>query len=389
MINRNDMPLITKEETEKALDFCVKQIKRCLKDFDNGFVSTTSRNNFYRQVKNEGWTGGFWTGEVWLGFEHSGDESLKKAALYQVDTFLNRIIKRIKVDYHDMGFLYSLSCVAAYKLVGSEEGKKAALMAAENLANRFQPVGQFIQAWGDMGDPDQYRLIIDCLLNLPLLYWASEETGDAHFKDVAQKHIHTTMNCIFREDYSTYHTYFFDPKTGEPLYGSAHQAYCNGSAWARGQAWGIYGCALAYKYTKEEKYKEIFCRVCDYFISRLPKDMVSFWDLIFSDGDGEPRDTSAAATACCGMLEMAEHLDGELAEKYTKTAKQIMKSLYDNYAVKDLEKSNGMLLHGVYAKKSPYNTCESCDGVDECTLFGDYFYMEALTRLNKKWNPYW
>ena len=117
--------------------------------------------------------------------------------------------------------------------------------------------------------------------------------------------------------------------------------------------------------------------------------MVSFWDLIFSDGDGEPRDTSAAATACCGMLEMAEHLDGELAEKYTKTAKQITKSLYDNYAVKDLEKSNGMLLHGVYAKKSPYNTCESCDGVDECTLFGDYFYMEALTRLNKKWNPYW
>ena len=157
-----------------------------------------------------------------------------------------------------MGFLYSPSCVAGYKLIGSEKGKEAAIKAAEQLITRFHPVGEFIQAWGAMNEPDNYRLIIDCLLNLPLLYWASEETGDTKYKEIAEKHIHTAIANVIREDFSTWHTFFFDMQTGRPLRGATCQGYRDGSAWARGQAWGVYGSALAYKYTKRKEYITIF-----------------------------------------------------------------------------------------------------------------------------------
>ena len=122
-----------------------------------------------------------------------------------------------------MGFLYSLSCVAAYKLCGNEKGKEAAILAADHLLTRYRENGEFIQAWGNVGDPKDYRLIIDCLLNLPLLYWATEVTGNPEYAEKACKHIHTAMQCVLREDHSTYHTYYIDPETGKPSHGVTHQ----------------------------------------------------------------------------------------------------------------------------------------------------------------------
>ena len=149
---------------------------------------------FYPPIDNTDWTTGFWTGEIWLAYEFSGDERLRKAGEIQVHNFLERIDKKIAVDHHDMGFLYSPSCVAAYKLIGSKEGREAAIKAADQLITRYHPIGEFIQAWGPMDTPENYRLIIDCLLNLPLLYWASEETGDRKYRDIAEKHIHWLIN---------------------------------------------------------------------------------------------------------------------------------------------------------------------------------------------------
>ena len=177
-------------------------------------------------------------------------------------------------------------------------------------------------------------------------------------------------------------------ETGEPDHGATCQGYRDGSAWARGQAWGIYGAALAYKYTKRKEYIDIFKNVAQYYLEHLPKDMVPFWDLEFTDGDDQPRDSSSASIAACGMLEMIKSLEPEEAEIYLKYAKQMMKSLYDNYAVKDPAKSNGLVLHSTYSNHSPYNTCNHY-GVDECNSWGDYFYMEALTRLRKDWVLYW
>lgn len=381
-------PEISGEEVKEALDFCSGQIIRNLPEFTERFQNAYSENGFYQPIENDYWTCGFWTGEIWLAYEHTRDERLRAAGETQIRSFLNRIENKIAVDHHDMGFLYSPSCVAGYKLIGSQEGRRAALMAADQLITRYQPAGEFIQAWGAMDAPEDYRLIIDCLLNLPLLYWASEETGDAKYREIAEKHIHTAVANVIREDYSTWHTFFFNPETGAPDHGATCQGYRDGSAWARGQAWGVYGMALAYKYTGRKEYIDLFKHVTEYFLTHLPQDLVPYWDLEFTDGDDQPRDSSSASIAACGMLEMAKYLEQEDGEHYRRIARRIMKSLYDNYAVKDSAQSNGLVLHSTYSNHSPYNICNHY-GVDECNSWGDYFYMEALTRMSKDWELYW
>lgn len=379
---------ISEGEINSALGFCNEQILRVLPEFTDKFQNAFSVNGFYPAVDNLDWTNGFWTGEIWLAYEYSHDARLKAAAEIQIDSFYDRIVNEISVDHHDMGFLYSPSCVAGWKLEKNEKGRRAAIMAADRLIRRFHEKGEFIQAWGAMNEPGNYRLIIDCLLNLPLLYWASEETGDNKYRDIAEKHIHTTVANVIREDWSTWHTFFFNMETGEPDHGATCQGYRDGSAWARGQAWGIYGMALAYKYTKRAGYVELFKKVTGYFLEHLPADLVPFWDLEFNDGDDQPRDSSSAGIAACGMLEMAKYLEPEDAAYYRDIASKLIKSVYDNYAVKDFESSNGLVLHSTYSNHSPYNTCDH-KGVDECNIWGDYFYMEALTRLQRDWELYW
>jgi len=380
--------IITDTEVKEALDFCSRQVVKNLPEFTYQFQKAYSEGGFYQPIPNNDWTTGFWTGEIWLAYEFSKDERLKEAGEIQISDFLHRIDNKIEVDHHDMGFLYSPSCVAGYKLIGSQKGREAAIKAADQLITRYHPVGEFIQAWGPMNAPENYRLIIDCLLNLPLLYWATKETGDKKYEEIAQKHIHTAIANVIRKDYSTWHTFFFNMETGEPDHGATCQGYRDGSAWARGQAWGVYGTALAYKYTKREEYIPIFRKVTQYYLEHLPEDMIPYWDLEFGEGSTEPRDSSSASIVACGLLEMSKYLEKEEATYYTNLAKKIMKSLKDNYAVKDAKESNGLVLHSTYSNHSPYNTCNHY-GVDECNSWGDYFYMEALTRLQKDWELYW
>lgn len=402
---------ITNAEIEEGFEFAVKQIISILPEFTDKFQPAYSINNFYSPSENNDWTNGFWTGEIWLIYEYLSNKAkelseeknilneridlLKQAGDVQVNSFFTRIEEKISVDHHDMGFLYSPSCVAAYKLTGNEKAKKAAIMAAEQLITRFHPIGEFIQAWGAMDQPENYRLIIDCLLNLPLLYWASEETGDGKYREIAEKHIHTAVKNVIREDYSTWHTFFFDIKTGNPDHGSTCQGYRDGSAWSRGQAWGIYGMALAYRYTKEEAYIDLFRNVTEYFMNHLPDNLIPYWDLEFADWTEEqlkenpqPLDTSSSSIAACGMLEMAKYLDDGEASYYKSLARKLIKAIYDGAVVKDLKQSNGLVLHSTYSNHSPYNTCNHY-GVDECNSWGDYFYLEALTRLSRDWKQYW
>lgn len=381
-------PEITDQEVKNALNHAIEQVKRQVPEFYDEFPAAASKDNFYPKIENVDWTNGFWTGEIWLAYEETKDEKLKEAALHQVSNFKNRIEKKIAVEHHDMGFLYSLSCVAAYKLTGSEEAKEAALLAADNLMSRFQEKGQFFQAWGKLGALDNYRLIIDCLMNMPLLFWASEVTGDEKYKEKALAHIRTCMKVVVREDGSTFHTYFFDPETGAPVRGVTAQGNRNGSIWARGQSWGVYGCAMAYKYCKDPVYVDYFREVADVFMKHLPSDLVPYWDFDFEEGSDEPRDASSAAIVACGMLEMAKYLDKEEAAYYTSCARRLLKALTDHCLYKDEKESNGILLHCTYARSTPTNTCNN-NGVDECCTWGDYFYMEALVRLCAEWETYW
>lgn len=380
--------IMEKGEAGACLDLAVDLVRENLKTFTHCFPDSNSRNNFYPQSDNREWTTGFWTGEIWLAYERTGEAVFREAGTIQAESFLKRIRERVDVDNHDMGFLYTPSCVAAYRLTGNETAREAALLAADNLMGRFQEKGQFFQAWGQLGARDNYRLIIDCLLNMPLLFWASETTGDKRYREKAEAHIRTAMNCVIRPDHSTYHTYFFDPETGAPVKGVTHQGTRDGSAWSRGQAWGIYGSALSYRIEKNAAYMDVFRKVTDYFLAHLPSDLIPYWDFDFDDGSGEPRDSSSAAIAACGMLEMAKFMEAEEAAYYRDMAGRLVKALSERCAVKCSGESNGLLLHGTYARASAGNPCTD-RGVDECNTWGDYFYMEALTRLVTDWEPYW
>ena len=382
-----DLPVLDNTAAAAALDEACDQVCINLPLYTDRCQNHSSVNNLYPACDNNQWTCGFWPGEVWLAYERTGEEAFKQSALTLVDSFAYRIDHKIEVDHHDMGFLYSPSCVAAYKLVGSEKARDAAIKAADQLISRFQEKGQFIQAWGEMGAPENYRYIIDCLLNLPLLYWATETTGDNKYADIAHRHITTCLANSFRPDGSTYHTFFMNPD-GTPSHGATCQGYKDDSFWARGQAWGVYGSVLSYRYTKNPEYLDTFRKALNFYLTRLPDDLVPYWDMIFTTGTEEPRDSSSAAIVACGLLEAAKYLPADEAAACDKLARQMMGSLVAHYAVHDHKPGAGQILHGTYSKKSPYNTCTP-EGVDECTSWGDYFYMEALTRLTKDWQLYW
>ena len=375
---------LTREEVTAAMDRVADQVRCNMEYFGTRFPSSATRNQTYGVIDNIEWTDGFWTGLLWLCYEYTGDDAFKNLALKNVDSFLNRVEKRIELDHHDLGFLYSLSCVAGYKLTGSAKGRKAGLLAADKLMERFQEKGGFIQAWGELGARDNYRLIIDCLLNIPLLHWASLETGNPVYRNAAVRHYEAACNNVIRDDASAYHTFYFDPETGEPLKGVTRQGYSDDSAWARGQAWGIYGIPLNYRYVKDDSAFNLFKGMTNYFLNRLPEDQVCYWDLIFTDGSNQSRDSSAAAIGVCGIHEMLKYLPEVESDKntYRHAMHCILRSLMERYTAPEIKPGNPVLLHGVYS-------WHSGKGVDEGNIWGDYYYMEALMRFYKDWNLYW
>ncbi|RST89163.1 glucuronyl hydrolase [Vagococcus humatus] len=376
--------LVTKSEIKQALDQAVTLVDHNMKKFGEMFPTPATKHGQYELIKNIEWTTGFWTGMLWLAYEYTGEDKYRVLAEKHVDDFLDRIENKIEVDHHDLGFLYIPSCVSAYKLTGNEKAKRASILAADQLISRFQEKGGFIQAWGELGAKDNYRLIVDCMLNIPLLYWAYEETGDNKYKEMADRHYKTTVANAFREDASTFHTFYFDPETGDPIKGVTRQGYADDSSWARGQAWAVYGTALQYYQTKDSTIVPDFKAVTNYFLNRLPEDLVPYWDLIFTDGSGHSRDSSSAAIAICGMSEMLKYLPetDELAMTYRYAMHAMLKALMSQYTYQDLDNENGLLRHGVYS-------WHSGKGVDEGNIWGDYFYMEALIRFYKDWELYW
>ncbi|HAT4314093.1 TPA: glucuronyl hydrolase [Clostridium perfringens] len=376
--------LLTRAEVKNAIDLVIKQIDANMEYFKDKFPSSATKNNEYGIIENIEWTDGFWTGLLWLAYEYTGDKKYRELADKNVTSFKNRVEKDIELDHHDLGFLYSLATVSGYKLTGSEDAREASIKAANKLISRYQEKGEFIQAWGELGSKDHYRFIIDCLLNIPLLYWASDETGDAKYRNIANKHFVTSCNNVIRDDASAFHTFYMDNETGKPLRGVTRQGYSDDSAWARGQAWGVYGIPLNYRYTRNESCFNLYEGMTNYFLNRLPKDNVCYWDLIFNDGDDHSKDSSAAAIAVCGMHEMNKYLPevDENKEVYKYAMHNILRSLIENYMNPEIEPGKPVLLHGVYS-------WHSGKGVDEGNIWGDYFFLEALIRFYKDWNLYW
>ncbi|MHB1484902.1 MAG: glycoside hydrolase family 88 protein [Saccharofermentanales bacterium] len=382
-----------------AIDRAIKKINKNLIKFGDRFPGPVTINNRYNlnlsiqtdisrkpeeTGENNGWTTGFWTGMLWLAYRYNHNKTYEQVLDRHIDSFMQRAVKRIDCSHHDMGFLYSLSCVAGYKITGDKKAMRTALLAADILMERYIDKPGIIQAWGDMEDPNERgRMIIDCLMNLSLLYWASETTGNLKYYENAYSHSLKAVNNIIREDATTYHTYFFDVETGHPLYGKTKQGYSDDSCWARGQAWGIYGFVLSYVHTKDTIFLDAAKKLANYFLNRSPDDMVVYWDLIFNDGSGQERDSASTAIVVCGLFEMIKHLENPIEKQYYfNAANHLLRSLCLNYSTSTEDGADGLILHGVYYKAGNA-------GVDEASLWGDYFYLEALIRATSDWDPYW
>ncbi|MCJ8010859.1 glycoside hydrolase family 88 protein [Paenibacillus sp. KQZ6P-2] len=339
----------------------------------------------YKWGDNNDWIEGFYTGMMWLAYEYGEDPFYKEAAESFLANFKDRLDHHIALDHHDIGFLYSLSAVAQWRVTGSEEARALALQAAERLAARWRPQMGMIQAWGKEGDPKNGgRIIVDCLMNLPLLFWAHKQTGDSTYYDIALKHALKSQKFLVRGDGSSYHTFYFNTENGDALHGGTHQGYQDGSTWTRGQAWGIYGFALAYRYTKLDTFLDTSKRLARYFIERLPEDHVVYWDFDVPVEEGTPRDSSASAIVACGLLELLELMDQEDPDRemFGEALQASMKSLVNGYATTDLPEAEGLLKHGSYHVRGN-------SGPDDYMIWGDYYYLEALVRLSKGIKGYW
>ncbi|MDM3464467.1 glycoside hydrolase family 88 protein [Citrobacter sp. Cb031] len=372
---------MSKAWLNEAISEVLVKIDAMLPRFMSTFPAASAKGDIYPAVEKVDWTEGFWTGMLWLAWEVTGENKYRDVAESLLDSFEERLDKNIKVDTHDLGFLYLLSCVNAWQLTGNVRARGLALRAAELLYQRFNTTAGVIQAWGDLKDPvRQGRMIIDCNLNVPLLFWAADETGNTHYREAATRHLTQAARYLVREDASTFHTYYMDIHTGQPLRGDTHQGFSNSSCWARGQAWGIYGFALSFNHTGDASQPELSRRLSHYFLNRLPDDYVCYWDLIFTKQDNAYRDTSAAAIAACGLAELLKvlPLTDPMRPAYNNAIALMMHNLRAHYFA---YQQDGLLREGVY------NFGRNM-GINEPNLWGDYFYFEALVRLSRIWTPY-
>lgn len=371
---------VTPEWLKEQMDWCAGKIAKNMQRYGQQFPSACGTNGVYRVKPNDDWTNGFWTGMLWLAYEWTGKDEFLNRAMENSQNFQQRLDDHFVLDHHDIGFLYSLSAGAGYKITGNEGCKSQVLQAADVLLARFQDQGEFIQAWGKYGDPKEYRLIIDSLINLPLLFQATALSENPRYRETAIKHYQTLLKTVIRSNATTYHTYYFDPETGAPSHGATHQGNSDQSIWARGQSWAVLGIPLNESYLKSGKYPEIYPAIVDVFLRHLPADLVPYWDFDFDDQHPSDKDSSSLAIAACGLLEadkVAAYPDA------AKLAKGMIYQLGENYSTKAVPENEGLLQHGVYAHAEG-------KGIDEPNLWGDYFYFEALMRLsNPAWNKYW
>ncbi|WP_044951418.1 glycoside hydrolase family 88 protein [Halorhabdus tiamatea] len=381
-----ERPAIEHADLETRLADAVDRIDDNVDQFYDRFPAPSSTDLVYQPTDNaDGWTTSFWTGQCWLAHEVTGRERFRDAAETQLRTF-DRRLESGNVLTHDLGFLYTLSAVAGHKVTGKDRYREMAVTAADYLADRFWDAPGLIQAWGDPDRPedDEWvhgRMIVDTMMNLPLLFWASEITGNDAYAAIAETHARTNAEHIVRPDGSTFHTFQCDVASGEPLGGETHQGYADDSCWARGQAWAIYGYALVAEYADEPAYAELSAKLANYYLHRVEADHVPRWDFDAPDDD-EVRDTSAAAIAACGLIELASVLPvaDERADRYRNAALEMLDSLGAHYAA-DPGRSNGLLTDAAYARgDGDYN---------ECCVWGDYFYVEGLVRATESWRRYW
>ncbi len=332
---------------------------------------TISPDGKLRLVASRDWTSGFFPGVLWFLYEYTGKDEWKKLA----EAYTARIEKeKMNGTTHDMGFKIYCSFGTGYRLIKDESYKQIIIQSAKTLASRFRPVTGTIRSW-DFGKW-QYPVIIDNMMNLELLFAATKLTNDSSFYKIAVAHANTTMKNHFRADNSSYHVVDYDTITGAVIQKTTHQGYADESAWSRGQAWGLYGYTMCYRFTKDKRYLEQAEKIAAFMLNHpnMPKDLVPYWDYNAPGIPSEERDASAAAVLASGLYELSTYSGkGKL---YKAKADTIVSSLTNHYRSRPGDSKGFILEHSTGSKpgKSEVNVPLS---------YADYYYLEALLRSQK------
>lgn len=318
------------------------------------------------------WTNGFWGGIMWLLYQ-----DIKKEHYAQIARNSEKKLARCFEDFyglhHDVGFMFQPTAVMDWRLTGNKDSRKIGLHAANLLAGRFNPAGKFIRAWNDTADDTRGWAIIDCLMNLSLLYWASEETKDPRFRQIAMLHADTVQKNFVRPDGSVCHIVEFDPESGIMVRSLGGQGYKEGSSWTRGQGWAIYGFTISYLHTKKEEYLETAGKVADYCLSQISESGIIPVDF---RQPKEPawEDSCGACVIASGLLTLAECLTENKKERYQDAAVKILSTIAEKRA--DFGKDCDAIVQN----------CSSAYHVPKHHItmsYADYYFIEAIYKIRE------
>ena len=367
---------VNAQETE--LTYCNKQIHKTLKAIGASSKiprSMDAHKLHWNMVSVDDWTSGFFPGVLWYDYEYSREPEIKEKAVY-----FTRLLESLshKVTSHDLGFQIFCSYGNAYRLTKDKYYKDVILKSAEELSKLYNPRVGTILSWpwkvAENGWP--HNTIIDNMMNLELLFWASKNGGGKKYYDMALSHARVTKENHFRQDGSCYHVAVYDTISGRLIKGITHQGYSDRSMWARGQAWAIYGYTMVYRETRDKDFLRFAEKVADLYISRLPADLIPFWDFDTPDIPAAPKDASAAAVTASALLELSTlEDDPERSELYYALAKEMLHSLSSEH-YQSRKKNSSFLLHST----GHYPAGEE---IDASIIYADYYYIEALMRWKK------
>ncbi len=370
-------------DLDEAIQYCNSQVHRSLRNLCN---DSTDYSMFPRNIQGndstwacrkgtpDEWCSGFWPGVLWYDYELTGDTLVRQMA----DRYTEELayLSERPVFDHDLGFLMICSYGNGYRLTADSTYRRVLLNSADSLATLYNPhVGTLLSWPRNVEMFGGHNTIMDNMINLEMLFWASKHGGDKYLYDIAVKHAETTMEHHFRPDGTCYHVAVYDPEDGHFIKGVTHQGYSDSSTWARGQAWAVYGYTMVYRETRDKRFLDFACKVTDAYLSRLPEDKVPYWDFDDPAIPQAPRDASAAGVVASALLELQGYVGGEKGAEYRRNAVEMLASL-NSPAYRSGSKRCSFLDHSTGHHPAGSE-------IDASIIYADYYYIEALARLKK------
>lgn len=383
-LKKHEIPV---KKIEMAIKSATDKFLKKLDEFDGKFPPAASKDDKYILGENTTWTTGMHTGAMLLAYEITGNERFLEHAKKQVESYFERFETKTRLWDHDVGFVFTPSCVALYKLTGDEKLKELCLKAAEFLYEYIysQKGGFILRSYERRYLESGCRTMMDTLMNIPLFFWAYEMTGEKKYLDAANSQLRITEQYLIRDDGSSFHHYMFDVETHKPIRGCTFQGHSDDSCWSRGHAWGVYGFPVAYTYNHDESLLPLHRDITYFMLNHLPENNIPYYDYDFVEQCDEAKDSSAGLISACGMLEACKYLNDVAPEKaiYQNAAAMMIEAVIDNCMDYENHDFDGII--NWVTCSVPHNLC-----IDGCTSYGDFFFLEALLRYTRPdWKRYW